>query len=776
MIAVICLFLLSALLSVVFQQKIESAALKQLDQLTNHQLSYTSADINYIQSFPSITLDLADPKLYDLDYNEAIQLEEFQIKMNLLKSMFSDPVISRLVIKNGSVTLRERNKRWNIEDLITSSGSESQSEPKLINIDELIVENFKVIIDRGSADQIVQLMLESADLELKSDKNQVQISSQGRVRFDYLINAGDAQLVEIYDSFQSILNYNLNTRKLTISGTQLDQGITVEGWFNAGNSQRDIDIKIKDLDISIFNKWIANNTKEDDKLISLSGDVSGIVAMDRVSDIDYTFYAEDLGAELGMDNPVALTNLNSTITGNQSSLSIQKFTCDLDGEELTGDLNYNINRNILVELNAQGKIPAKSILLLSEIPAIQEAKGLLRMDQLSLTDYSFSDQKNSFVESIQSSFVADNIRLQSTTDRWLTIDDGNIELLNGKITFNDVEVGMKNSDAIINGEFVRNKHTVWEFDIGGSKIDMADLMNYNMADTTSATRATNFLKTNRIFVNVSVDQIAYNNVRLQNTDLRLNSKGETLEIDANADAFSGSFISNSTLEHNGAHYHLHMNLDAKNIDLEDCMEQNDNFGQQVITSSHLKGVVNSLSSIDLFYTDAWELQQNRTKGYIGAHIKNGLIKDLEMMKQFSSFVNIKDLRHIKFTELNNYLEIQGKNLYIPTMYIQSNAANFTISGYHSIENIQLYYLKVNAGQVLTNKFKKHDSSFSPKPAKQKGWFNLHYVINGTSESYDYKRDRSRVKAAFENGLERKNIIYYQLKKEFGQIDDLVLSE
>jgi len=767
---IILLLLLSILLSFLFQNKIENAALKQLDILTNHQLSYTSADINYINSFPSISLDLAEPKLYDLDYNEAIQLEEFQIKLNLFKSIFSNPVISRLVIRNGSVTLRERNQKWNVEDLITNSGS-STAERSLINIDELIVENFKVILDRGSADQIIQLMLESADMELKSTKDHVDISAQGIVRFDYLINSGDAQMVEINDSFQSNLTYNLNTKQLDISGTQLDNGITADGWFNTSNSKRNIEVKVEDLDADIFNTWIKNNTKNEEELIQLKGDISGIITLDNIEDVDYTFYLEDFGAERGNKKKISLSDLNSTMTGNQKQFSIQNFTCQIDDQSINGTMSYNISNNTLSQLDFGGNLAVRPLYYFTNDTTFQDIKGYLALEKFSLTDIELNSGQKDLFNEFTFSARPENIRLQSNSKKWLAINNGTLKISNGEILFDDVNVELDESDANITGKYSTNKHDVWELIIESDKIDLTEVMNFNAADPSSSD---NFLEKNRLFLKLNTDILSYNEVVLKDIHVDLNSNGNALLIDSKGKAFSGQFTSDGKLSNNGSLYNLHLNIDASGIDLKDCMAQNENFGQEVITSKHLKGDLNTLCALDLFYDDKWEIQNKKTTGYIGAQILNGQIKELEMMKQFSKFVNVKDLNNIKFTELNNYLEIQGKNLYIPTMFIQSNAANFTMSGYHSTENVQLYYLKVNAGQILSNKFKKHDPSYTAKPAKQKGWFNLHYVISGTGETYEYKRDRSRVKAAFENGNDRKQYIYNELVKSFGQVDELVI--
>ena len=151
----------------------------------------------------------------------------------------------------------------------------------------------------------------------------------------------------------------------------------------------------------------------------------------------------------------------------------------------------------------------------------------------------------------------------------------------------------------------------------------------------------------------------------------------------------------------------------------------------------------------------------------GVGIEDGELLKFKLLEDFSTFVKIKDLRLIRFVNMENYLEIRENKLYIPVMFIQSNAMNITLSGTHSFENEIDYNLKINAGQVLANRFKSHDSSLKPQKAKRKGFFNLHYNISGTLDDYEIKASKKKVKSDFESSEIRKREVRYALAQEFG---------
>ena len=95
--------------------------------------------------------------------------------------------------------------------------------------------------------------------------------------------------------------------------------------------------------------------------------------------------------------------------------------------------------------------------------------------------------------------------------------------------------------------------------------------------------------------------------------------------------------------------------------------------------------------------------------------------------------------------------------------------NLAVSGTHTFENKIDYNIKVNAGQVIFAKFKKHNSNLRPQKAKKNGWFNLYYRIYGQMETFTYESDKRRVRQQLDASGTRKRKIQKELIKHFGNI-------
>ena len=158
----------------------------------------------------------------------------------------------------------------------------------------------------------------------------------------------------------------------------------------------------------------------------------------------------------------------------------------------------------------------------------------------------------------------------------------------------------------------------------------------------------------------------------------------------------------------------------------------------------------------------------RVYGGVGLH--DGFLEDFKLLEEFSSYVKVEDLRKIRFVNMQVFFEIKDQKMYLPVMFVQNNAMNMTLSGVQTFDDKIDYNLQINAGQVLMNKFKRHNKKLDPIKAKKRGLFNLYFNVYGTLDDFDYKTDKGKVKKAFQRSERRKNEIKAMIVKAFGKID------
>jgi len=263
----------------------------------------------------------------------------------------------------------------------------------------------------------------------------------------------------------------------------------------------------------------------------------------------------------------------------------------------------------------------------------------------------------------------------------------------------------------------------------------------------------------------SINGFKYGKIEGKNFAGRLDFDHNNLNIRGNTSAMQGELAldGNARFDLDPS---LKMRITARNLDLQTMLMQCENFGQEVITEENMRGRLSGRVVLWTYWNATGEFDMKRLRALADIQATNGELQKVKMFEDFSTFIHLEDLRRIRFTDLQNYLEIKDQKVYIPVMFLQSNALNMTLSGDQSFDNDIDYKIKVNAGQVLLNRLKKHDSDLDPLPEK-KGGFNLYYSIVGNLDKYEMKRKKKTVKAEFERSEARKLQIAQAIDTEFG---------
>ena len=72
----------------------------------------------------------------------------------------------------------------------------------------------------------------------------------------------------------------------------------------------------------------------------------------------------------------------------------------------------------------------------------------------------------------------------------------------------------------------------------------------------------------------------------------------------------------------------------------------------------------------------------------------------------SSYISLDELKRIKFSTLENQIEIKDEKINIPFMEIHSSAIDIALSGTHHFNNEIDYDLKILLNEILSNKLKR----------------------------------------------------------------------
>ncbi len=176
-------------------------------------------------------------------------------------------------------------------------------------------------------------------------------------------------------------------------------------------------------------------------------------------------------------------------------------------------------------------------------------------------------------------------------------------------------------------------------------------------------------------------------------------------------------------ETSGGKFNTSVKLDARNweqpvvdiknyisgLDLQKLLELNDNFGDTLLTSDKVSGILTSELHARAFYVNGnWPNERIRAKGHF--KLENGKIYNYpplaELSKSLKLFGGLDELDRLDFSTLTTSLFIFKDKIYIPKTDVVTSAVDLSAFAMQSFKEDYEYHIEVFLKDVLVGKSKK----------------------------------------------------------------------
>lgn len=813
---VVTLAVMSVLASIL-EDKIGAKIISEVNKQINSELSVKSFDLSVLRTFPNFGANLKGVLLKDNRGGVLLEAGEVSFRLGLFSLLSNNISVKSVVISNGALTVEiDRKGRANY-DIFKASDSEEEKSTPGINLTQARLNDIELIYSDEKAQQYVMFAVDKAIFSGQFSSEKFSLKSEANLKSHFIELDGGRFLNGKDIVYDADIFVDLKEEKYKFQDVELRIGTNVFKVRGALESRENnttyYDLLFEGDDVSLASmaeilpaEYLENmgnlqskgkfefragikgesNKKTEPEIIAELSLSDGKISSSRMDGA-----LKDVSFSARFDN--GSSHLSKT-----STFEIKNFKAYFKRELFELDFKlYNLDDPQLV-FNMDGVIPLKMVYGLMSDPRISNGDGEIEIDNLHLKGR-YKDMLS--VRNVSKVELGGNIEFDDASltinNEEMILDKGRISLDNNTLTIDDLQLDGAGSAINLKGfayniipvlfaDSLNSKRAELEFNmqLTSPQMDLDRLANLSLASEEEAEEAgvkvdslagarikkreqtTSFLKGT---FDARIDEFNYNKIEGTEFTGKLVFDNSELKIDGSANAMGGNIALDGKLFFEEKPW-LKTKVVCKSIDLKEFFRQSENFSQEVLTSDNISGTMDAKMIIEVFWDEEGNFLMDKLHVLVGTGIKNGEIKDFKMLETFSALVNVKDLQHIKFTNLENYLEVRKSRLIIPAMFIQSNAMNLTISGDHSFENEIKYNLKVNAGQVLVSRFKKHDPSLSAQPAKENGFFNLYYTIMGTLDQFNYKTAKQQVKEDFRLSELRKQDIQRELEKEFGMID------
>jgi uncharacterized protein involved in outer membrane biogenesis len=193
--------------------------------------------------------------------------------------------------------------------------------------------------------------------------------------------------------------------------------------------------------------------------------------------------------------------------------------------------------------------------------------------------------------------------------------------------------------------------------------------------------------------------------------------------------------------------------ELSNVDIKQLFYECENFGQTVLQDKNLRGKLDASIELSALADGGLNLDAGKVISKANLVINRGELIDFEPLEPLSKYIDLEELRHVKFSQLKNTVEIRNEKIYIPTMDIESSALSLSASGVHSFDNEIEYHIKLLLSDLLARKAKrarKEVEEFGEVEDDGTGKTSLFIAMKGQldnpSITFDGKGAREKIKS------------------------------
>jgi hypothetical protein len=803
------LIILTIAVNYFFKDQLIQYAISQINSQVNTQISIRKVDFSLWKQFPNASVEFRNVLIQSSNkYKEVNSLkrqdtllvaEKIFLEFNLFKLFGRHYDLERLNIQNGYVQLKVDSNSTTNFDILQKTNTPVDDGIKL-ELSNLIFSNTLIeYIDKRSS---VKFLGKTDELLINGNFGSSQIKLKFRSKLvvhqlsvhniNYLSNKSVilASNLTVADKV-----YNFKESYCTISGLKFltDCEINMNGKEDIRMVVDGKKLNFGDL-LETLPESVSLNFKnyKGKGTVNLHFDLKGSMGDGSDPKIDLRFALSNCaliekasGIKLaGMNLEGKYTNgLNKSLQS--SSIIIDKFSAIFENGTLSG----NVTIANFINGSFSGNLFSKTDL--------HQLKDFLKLDSL--------EQLNGFVES--NIFISGKIGKISE----FKISDVHDMNLSGQIKLTDVGVKAKNSDynfqqingllSLNNDIFLNNLsfyvhendflvngtlHNGIEYLLKQSKnISLkADITsrNLDLSKYFSKDENKNGQEYSRELLfpdNVNLDvKLTVNNFTLN----KFNAKWITGYLTYKPRMFVLKSLSLETLtghvSGNGViiqdlykNFIIKGQSDISRIDIQKLFYTFNNFSQNVVRDSHLRGRLSGKVNFSSEWNNRLVLNTDRLLVDGDISITNGELVNFEPMMGLSKFISLNELQNIKFSTLKNKIYVKDNQIVIPQMDIQSSAFNISGSGIHYFDNHYNYKVKVLLSEVLAGKAKKakkENNEFGVVEDDGLGRTSIYLSIVGINTDYKISYDsRKALDVVKESFVKQKDEIKDILNREFG---------
>lgn len=792
------------ILSKKYEDKITSIAVDQINQQLNTKISVNEIDFSFLSKIPYVSVVFKDVVIWspesfngeDFSANESEKLlaaEKIYIQFNLIHLFQKKYNIKRILAINGEINLFvDKEGKTNYKIFEKEKTENSNVETRLIQLEAMRLSNFNLKFNNKAKSINFESHIKDLVLKGKFSNSEFSLASNSNIILKSFLykNVSYAEnynlsIKTIFDVKDKIANISkgilsVNSINLKTSGTidfsnQLNFKVQVEG---------------RGLDINSLLNFIKGDFKEKFPFtVKGSADIAtritGILSPTQSPGINAVYL---LSVKKFSHKKITLNNIQ--LKGRLSigrngigipSLSIDKFRIADTNNKLEGSFYLSDFSHPKLKFAISGY---SELLFINDHligNSLKDLSGLIQSDIK--VETSLESFKNFNIQSLMKGDVSGKLRFINAG--FLVREKYRISELNGSVSkwkdswHSDLSLNFNGSKSHIRAKadylmeyFFEKNQPLWlQADIQSEFLKMEES---SLDSSTSINDTRGIFLPENIYAKLNIDLGQFENKQflIKNFKTIIDYKPKQLEVhDYTMNTMDGK-VNGSIVIHQDmtGKFSLGSKSTFKDIEIKTLFESFGNFNQKLLKAENISGELSgdiefSINADSLLIFNKKSINMNSQ-----IVVNSGELIDFEPAKKLSKYIELEELKHIKFSTLTNAIFIRDELITIPEMDILSSAFNINVSGTHNFDNYFDYKIKINLSELLAGKAARskleNEEHFVVEENGRRT--SLYLSVKGTPDDYQLKYDKKEAISNIRKDLkEEKNTLKNILNEEFG---------
>ncbi|MFI5172710.1 MAG: AsmA-like C-terminal region-containing protein [Chitinophagales bacterium] len=796
------LILIAVMIPLLFENQVKGLFIRELNKNLATEITIKQEDIqlSIFKNFPEASVvfkNVGIRESFERSKKNFLQAEEVSLLFNIRDIINGKYDIKNIIVKNGYCHLIQ-DKTGNINYKFWKDNEESSSESVSVNLEKVIMEGMDFQYLDYKYNQDISVFIHECNLKGNFSSDNYLLEIEGDVLSNRIKAGNSSYLVDKETFLNATMRIDMKNNIYSFNKSEITfdkNSFLISGSINLkGEDYYDLAINGDKINLDglmlLLPGSVSSNlsTLESKGKIDFITTIKGNYSKTKTPAVNMEFSIKNGSISHqkfgGKINEMSFTGKYSNgenHNGSTSSIAISNFSAKQNNNPILLALEYKNFKNPYINFQLDGNFPASIIVPLA-IKNAQNIEGTINLNNINI-----KGNIKTLSEEVSTSAPTGNIGFDNVSfvvnNETIAIPAGAAVVSNNEIVCTNLNTTFAGSDLKLNVVVNNWIQTVFPseqkpaLNINGEiiseKIDLNRLI-VALGEKKTTTKKDNIAKTQTVSVsentrynfsgsinltcnNFTYDKIAFNNI---NAILKM-TPGLLTISNLSANAMAGKLNLNSTFrELATGEIICQTSGTLTGINVSELFSQFENFGQSTLTNDNIKGnITANIYEVHIKWDKNFRMDEQSVYTLCDMKIENGELINYKPLESLSNFVNVKDLKHITFSTLENKIEIKDRQVYIPAMQIKSSALDLYMSGKHSFDNVLDYQFKLSLADIMVRKFLGGNKQKEEYESDAEGGVNIYISMTGTVDDPIIKNNKKEAKQKLkESGLEEQKFI------------------